>query len=80
MYLFHYIFISSFFGCRTPYLLSLLILTGLRRFPKMFSWKTVGMLVHSFSLTATCVRREGDLQRMHPTNAAPLPHGLLQHL
>ncbi len=57
MYVFDYIFISSFVVCRTPYLLSLLILT-LRKFPKMFRWKTVGMLVCSFSLPATCVRRE----------------------
>ena len=67
-----YIFISSFAVCKTPSLLSLLILTALRRFPKMFRWKTVGMLVRSFSLPATCVQRVGDpqLERMHPTDAA----------
>ena len=42
MYVLDYIFISSFAVCRTPSLLSLLILTALRRFPKMFRWKTVG--------------------------------------
>ena len=70
MYVLDYIFISSFVVCRTPSLLSLLILTALRRFPKMFRWKTVGMLVRSFSLPATCVQRVGDPQRMHPTDAA----------
>ena len=70
MYVLDYIFISSFAVCRTPSLLSLLILTALRRFPKMFRWKTVGMLVRSFSLPATCVQRVGDPQRMHPTDAA----------
>ena len=54
MYVLDYIFISSFAVCRTPSLLSLLILTALRRFPKMFRWKTVGMLVRSFSLPAIC--------------------------
>ena len=34
------------------------------------AWKTVGMLVSSFSLPATCVQRVGDPQRMHPTDAA----------
>ncbi len=59
---------------RTPSLLSLLILTALRRFLKMFysSWKTVGMLVHSFSLPATCVQQVGDHQRMLPTDAAQM--------
>ncbi len=55
MYVLDYIFNSSFVVCRTPSLLSLLILTALRRFPKMFLWKTVGMLILSFSLPATCV-------------------------
>ena len=36
----------------------------------IFHWKTVGMLVCSFSLPATCVQRVGDPQRMHPTDAA----------
>ena len=70
MYVFDYIFISSFVVCRTPSLLSLFILTALRRIPKMFSWKTVSMLVSSFSLPATCVQWVGDPQRMHPTDAA----------
>ena len=70
MYVLDYIFISSFAVCRTPSLLSLLILTALRRFPKMFRWKTVGMLVRSFSLPATCVQSVGDPQRMPPTDAA----------
>ena len=69
MYVLDYIFISSFAVFRTPSLSSLLILTALRRFPKMFRWKTVGMLVSSFSLPATCVQRVGDPQRMHPTDA-----------
>ena len=70
MYVLDYIFISSFAVCRTPSLLSLLILTALRRFPKMFRWKTVGMRDLSFSLPATCVLRVGDPQRMHPTDVA----------
>ena len=70
MYVFDYIFIYTFVVCRTPSLLSLLILTVLRRIPKMFRWKTVGMLVSSFSLPATCVQQVGDPQRMHPTDAA----------
>ena len=70
MYVLDYIFISSFAVFRTPSLSSLLILTALRRFPKMFRWKTVGMLAHSFSLPAICVQRVGDPQRMHPTDAA----------
>ncbi len=41
MYVLDFLFISSFAVCRTPSLLSLLILTALRRFPKMFRWKTV---------------------------------------
>ena len=45
MYVFDYIFISSFAVCRTPSLLSLLILTALTRFSKMFHWMTVGLLV-----------------------------------
>ncbi len=43
---------------------------SLRRLTKMFLWKTVGMLVCSFSLPATCVQWVGDPQRMHPTDAA----------
>ena len=67
MYVFDYIFISRFGVYRT---LFLLILTALRRFPKMFRWKTVGMRDRSFSLPATCVLRVGDPQRMHPTDVA----------
>ena len=72
MYVFEYISISIFVVCRTPPLLSLLILSALRRIPKMFSWKTVqvGILVCSFSLPATCVQREGDPQRMQTTETA----------
>ncbi len=66
MYVLDYIFNSSFVVCRTPSLLSLLILTALRRLTKIFLWKTVGMLVRSFSLPATCVQWVGDPQRMHP--------------
>ncbi len=55
-----YIFISSLVVCRTPSWLSLLILTALRRFPKMFRWRTVGVLVPSFSLPATCIHRVRD--------------------
>ena len=70
MYVLDYIFVSSFTVCRTPSLSSLLILTALRRFPKMFRWKTVGMLVHSFSLPATCVQRVGEPQGIKPTPTA----------
>ena len=79
MYVLDYIFISSFVVCRTPSLLSLLILTALRRFPKMFRWKTVGMLVRSFSLPATCVQRVGDPQRMHASYRC-CPDDLHYHL
>ena len=44
--------------------------TALRREKKILRWKTVGMLVSSFSLHATCVQQVGDPQRMHPTDAA----------
>ncbi len=40
MYVLEYIFITSFSVCRTPSLVSFLILTALRRFPKIFHWKT----------------------------------------
>ncbi len=60
----------EFFLYRTPSLLSLLILTALRRLTTIFRWKTVGMLVNSFSLPATCVQRVGDPQRIRPTAAA----------
>ncbi len=40
MHVLDYIFNSSFVVCRTPSLLSLLILTELRRLTKMFLWKT----------------------------------------
>ncbi len=63
-------FISSFVVCRTPSLLSLLILTALRRIPMMFRWKTVGMLVPSFFLLVICVQRVGDPQRIQSTDAA----------
>ena len=69
-FIFDCIFISSFVVCRTPSLLSLLILTALRKIPMIFCWKSVGMLVPSFSLPATCVQRVGDLQRIEPTYAA----------
>ena len=72
MYVLDCIFDSSFVVCRIQSLLSLLILTALRRFLKMFRWKTVGMLVHSFSLPATCVQQVGDYQRMLPTDAAQM--------
>ena len=70
MYVLDYIFISSFAVCRTPSLLSLLIFTALRRFPKMFRWKTVGRRDRSFSLPATCVLWVGEPQRMHSTDVA----------
>ncbi len=73
MYVLDYIFISSFAVCRTPSLLSLLVLTALRRFPKMFRWKTVGMRDLSFSLPATCVLRVGDPQRVHLIHIAATP-------
>jgi hypothetical protein len=56
--------------CRTLSLLSLLILTALRRFPKMFCWRTVGMLVPGFSLPATCVQRVEHPKRIQPSDAA----------
>ena len=56
--------------CRTPSLLSLLILTALRRKMTMFRWKTIGMLVCSFSLPATCVQRVGEPQGIKPTPTA----------
>ncbi len=71
MYVLEYIFISIFLVCRTPSLLSPLILTALRRFAKMFCWKTIGMLICSFSLLATCNQWVGDLKRMHPTKLGP---------
>ena len=36
----------------------------------MFRWKTVGMLVRSFSLPATCVQRVGEPQGIKPTPTA----------
>ena len=77
--------ISSVVMYRTPSLLSLLILTALRRkkMTRMFRWKTVGMLVLNFSLPATCAQQVGDpkeciLQML--TRWPPLPPGVLQHL
>ena len=61
---------SGIIVCRTPSLLSLSILTALRRFPKMFPWKTVGMLAPSSSLPATCVQRIAGSRRICITNSA----------
>ncbi len=72
MYVLDFIWTTSFVVCRTPYLLCLLqvILTALKLRMMMFRWKTVGMLVSSFSLPATCVQREGDPWRMQTTDTA----------
>ena len=59
---------SVIFVCRTLSLLSLLILTALRRFPKMFPWKTVGMITPSSSLPATCVQRMAGSRRIRITD------------
>jgi hypothetical protein len=72
MYVLDYIFNSSFVVCRTPSLLSLLILTALRRLTKMFLWKTVDMLVFNFSLPVTCVQWVGD-------STPNIPHQYSQH-
>ena len=70
MYVLDCIFDSSFVVCRIQSLLSLLILTALKRTRTMFHWKTVGMLVHSFYLPATCVHRVADPPKMPPTDLA----------
>ena len=53
-------------------LLSLLIPSALKRFPKMSLWNNVGVLVPSFSLPDSPVHRGGDLQRIHPTDAVQM--------
>ena len=73
MYVLNCIFYVSFDVCRTQSWLSLLILTALRRKTTMFRWKTVGMLVRSFSYLLPASNGWDSVrnsQRMHPTDVA----------
>ena len=47
-----------------------LTLTALRRFPKMSTWKTVGMLAPSCCLPATFVQNMEEPQRIQLTDTA----------
>ena len=59
--------ILEFFVCRTPLLLSLRILTALRRTVMMFPCKTVGMHAPSYSSHAFCVQKMEESPRTEPT-------------